>query len=63
MPEVIFNGPEGRLEGTVSPKTKPARADRAHPSSAAAIGRQYEQSGHLSALPSICESRLFGFAL
>ena len=59
MPEIIFNGPEGRLEGRFTQNKEAGRRSLDF-ASAAAAGRQYEQSRRLSALPPICQSWLFG---
>ena len=62
MPEVIFNGPEGR-RGTVFPEQASRRADCRHFAPASATRRQYEQSHRLSDVPYVSGSRLFGVAV
>jgi alpha/beta superfamily hydrolase len=47
MPEVIFPGPEGRLEGRYHPQKGQGRPDRDHPAPASAVRRHDEQPRRL----------------
>ena len=51
MPDVIINGPEGRIEGALPPRPRRHGADGAGAAPASAAWRDDEQQGRLRALP------------
>ena len=63
MPEVIFTGPAGRIEGRYHPAPAEERADRDHPASAPAVRRDDEPPDRLPALLRVRAPRLLGAAL
>jgi alpha/beta superfamily hydrolase len=58
MPEVIFTGPAGRLEGRYSSGEAEERADRHDPATAPAVSRHDEPSDRLPVLLRVRASRL-----
>ena len=63
MPEVIFTGPAGRIEGRYHPAPAEERADRHRAASASAVRRHDEPPDHLPALLCLRAPRLFRAAL
>ena len=57
MPEVIFNGPAGRLEGRYQPSKEKSAPDRDHPAPASAVRRHDEQPDRIPALLHVPEAR------
>ena len=63
MPELIINGPAGRIEARYHHDDGERQPHRAHPASPPAVRRDDEQSGRLHALSHVRGARLLGAAL